>query len=156
MKLSQHALASVPLMAGVYWATGSLAYAGIAGFASVFIDLDHVGDYVLYRRGWRGVRDFFASCEEGRLTKLYLFLHAWEWPVLFFLLYASVGVPLWAVMTALGMTYHLIFDAIGNRGNLKPGFYFIVKRYRNGFEGGLLYKRPTPRQLEALRRREER
>ena len=140
-------------MAGVYFSTNSLASVAIAGLASVFIDLDHVGDYVLYRRGWRGVRDFFESCEEGRLTRLYLFLHAWEWPLLFLLLYASLGAPQWTAMIALGMAYHLAFDAVGNRHIVIPRFYFITYRLGKGFEGALLYKNPTEAQFAALKKR---
>lgn len=155
MRLSQHAVASLPLMAGVYFSTNSFASAIVAGLASVFIDLDHVSDYVLYRKGWGGVRDFFESCHEGRLTKLYLLLHAWEWPLLFLLLYMSLGAPQWTFMVALGMAYHLAFDVVGNRRIVKPRFYFITHRLGKGFEGALLYRNPTKAQLAALKRRSQ-
>ena len=60
MKLAQHCLSAIPLAAAGYAASGgSWAGAFAAGFSSVLIDLDHVTDYVLYNRGWGGVRDFF-------------------------------------------------------------------------------------------------
>jgi protein-S-isoprenylcysteine O-methyltransferase Ste14 len=96
---------------------------------------------MLCRGGWRGLGDFFCSCNEGRLNRLYLVLHAWEWVILG--LIAAVAWGSWtAAMVVLGMAWHLAFDQAGNRDIVRPGFYWITRRARVGFDAVRLYRDP--------------
>ncbi|QLA16339.1 hypothetical protein [Desulfolutivibrio sulfoxidireducens] len=142
MKASRHVLAAIPLAAVVLAAGRPLSEACLAATASVLIDLDHLGDYLLCRGGWYGLKDFFSSCNEGRLNRLYLVLHAWEWIILG--LCAALAWGFWpAGMVVLGMAWHLAFDQVGNRGIVTPGFYWITRRARVGFDAWKLYRDPA-------------
>lgn len=143
MKLWQHSLSAIPLaVAGYAAAGGSMAAAVAAGLSSVLMDLDHVSDYVLYNRGWGGVRHFFASCEEGRLDRLYLALHAFEWVVLLWVLVGTGVASRWVVGLAVGMAGHLLLDWAGNRHIVRPSFYWLWFRARHRFDGNALYLAP--------------
>ncbi len=142
MKASRHVLAAIPLAAVVLAAGRPLSEACLAAAASVLIDIDHVGDYILCRGGWYGIRDFFRSCNEGRLNRLYLLLHAWEWTILG--MAASVYWASWtAGMVTVGMVWHLAFDQMGNRSIVLPGFYWITRRACVGFDALRLYRDPS-------------
>jgi hypothetical protein len=150
MKLSGHLLAAIPLAGGIHMASGSWVAVTLAVLSSVLIDLDHVPDYVILRRGWRGIRDFFDTCNNGELTKTYLVFHAWEWPLAGVLLILS-GIGnglLWPIVLAI--SYHLVLDTLTNP--VKPGFYWITNRARAGFEFALFFQGDTCSEREALER----
>uniref|UniRef100_I2Q1H6 Membrane-bound metal-dependent hydrolase (DUF457) n=1 Tax=Desulfovibrio sp. U5L TaxID=596152 RepID=I2Q1H6_9BACT len=143
MKLSQHCLSAIPLaVAGYAAAGGSFAAAVAAGLSSVLMDLDHVGDYVLCNRGWGGIKHFFASCEEGRLEKLYLVLHSFEWVIFLWILIGTGIAAPWGVGLAVGMAGHLLLDWVGNRHLVQPSFYWLWFRAQNRFDGNVLYRVP--------------
>ncbi len=150
MKLSQHCLSALPLAGLAYAATGQAVPALVAGASSVLIDCDHVTDYVLCNRGWGGMKHFFASCEEGKLHRLFLILHAWEWQLAIWLLIAMGTAPAWMVGLGLGMAGHLVLDQIGNRHIVRPTFYWLCVRAKNRFNGNALYQVP-PGTLTAFR-----
>jgi hypothetical protein len=152
MKLSRHCISAVPLAVLAYAATGgSMAAAVMAAASSVLIDCDHVTDYVFCNRGWGGVGHFFASCEEGRLHRLFLVLHSFEWLVLLWVLIGTGIAAPWGVGLTLGMTGHLLLDWIGNRHIVRPSFYWLWFRAANRFDGNALYLVP-PGTLAAARR----
>ncbi len=132
MKGWAHAAAALPLAAAVHWAGGSLTAAGLAGAASVLVDLDHVADYVWWRGGWRGVDDFFASYHAHRVTRLLLLMHSWELLLPFWGLLALLAAPAWLWALAVGWSFHLVLDQLANPVGL--GFYFLAYRSRRGFE----------------------
>lgn len=143
MKLAQHCLSALPL-AGLAWVVtgGDVPAALVAAVASVCIDFDHVTDYVLCNRGWGGVAHFFASCEEGRLSRLYLLLHAWEWQLILWLLVVAGVAPAWLTGLAVGLTGHLVCDSLGNRRLVRPSFYWLTLRAANRFDAAKLYRVP--------------
>lgn len=152
MKLYQHCLSAIPLaVAGYAAAGGSVAAGFMAGFSSVLMDLDHVADYVIHNRGWGGVEDFFKSCEEGRLTKLYLVMHGFEWLILLWLLIGTGAAAPWGVGLAIGMSGHMLLDWLGNRHIVKPSFYWLWFRAQHNFDGNALYRVPPGMVVEAVR-----
>ena len=154
MKLAQHCLSAIPLAAAGYAASGGTwAGAFAAGFSSVLIDLDHVTDYVLYNRGWGGVQDFFKSCEEGQLDRLYLVFHSFEFVIFLWLLVGfGIAAP-WGVGLTIGISGHMLLDWFGNRHIVQPSFYWLWFRAVNGFDGNRLYRVP-PGTLATARARD--
>jgi hypothetical protein len=137
----QHCLSALPLAGLAYAATNGSGLAALAAAtASVAIDCDHVTDYLLCNRGWDGVGHFFAMCEEGKLSRLYLLLHAWEWQVVLWLLVLAGLAPAWLTGLAIGLTGHLVLDSFGNRHLVRPSFYWLWVRASNGFDGNRLYR----------------
>lgn len=107
----------------------------LAMASSVFIDLDHVMDYIAYRRGWRGVADFFQVFEAHGLEKLFFFFHAWEWVACLALAAATGAGPAWLGYLACGLGYHLLFDHCFN--GMPRYFYFFGYRLVSGFPNPL-------------------
>jgi hypothetical protein len=132
MKLAQHVAASLPLGLAVRLATGSTGYALASVLASIFIDLDHIPDYLIAKHGWHGLGDFFATCDRADINKVHLALHAWEWPILICGGWLAGLVSPWLAAIGFGFAYHLAFDQAFNRLTL-PGFYWIAYRAGKGF-----------------------
>ncbi len=152
MKLSQHCISAGPLAVAAYAATGgSFAAAFWAAVGSVLIDCDHIADYVLWNRGWGGMGHFFASCEDGRLGRLYLLLHSVEWLIFLWVLVGTGIAAPWGVGLTIGLSGHLLLDWIGNRHLVQPSFYWLWYRASNGFDGNALYRMP-PGSLAAARK----
>lgn len=123
-------MAAAPLAAAMYF-FGAPAWGTIlAAFASVLIDVDHLLDYLLHRRGWRGLSDFFGMFHARACPHSYYLLHAWEW-VLLLTLAAGLGLGDWVGYLALGLGYHLLFDQALNK--MPPDFYFLSSRARASF-----------------------
>lgn len=143
MKLAQHCISAIPLaVAGYAAAGGRWSAAFMAGLSSVLIDLDHVSDYVLCNHGWGGVDHFFKSCEEGKLHRLYLFLHSFEFVIFLWLLVGFGTAAPWGVGLTIGVSGHMILDWLGNRDIVQPSFYWLWFRAVNGFDGNRLYRVP--------------
>ena len=136
MRLTGHLAASLPLglvvgLVGKSWPAAAAAMA-----LSVLVDLDHLADYVYWRRGWRSVADFFATNRAHRVQRLLLLLHSWELiPPVAALLWLLAG-PLWATALAGAWAYHLVLDHLFNP--VAPGFYLLAVRLNHGYSRGRL------------------
>lgn len=146
MKLKNHLVAAIPLVAGVYLSTGSWTAAGLAFASSVLIDVDHLPDYVYVRRGWHGFRDFFETCHNQGLVKTSLVLHAWEWVILCGALWLAGVHPEVTLPIGLGVAYHLILDTRTNP--VIPRFYWMTCRGLHGFAFAPFFRRqPSERAI---------
>ncbi len=138
MKLTAHVAISTAAAVAVYKITG-LKMLSLSFFLSgIFIDLDHLLDYVLLSRERFSIRNFFSWYEERRWKKIYIIFHSYE--LLAGLLLAAV-LARNEVLTgiAAGCSLHLLADQIGNPGavprvRLSPWFYSLSYRYFQRFE----------------------
>jgi hypothetical protein len=131
MRAHAHALAALPLAAGILSLTGSpeLACAGAA--ASLAVDMDHIPDYMWWRGGWRGVKDFFRAYHLHQVVRMTIPLHSWELAPVWALVLHLLGWPAWGWVLALGWLWHLIWDQLTNP--VGCAFYFFTWRARRGF-----------------------
>jgi hypothetical protein len=131
MRAHAHAIAALPLAAGLLSLTGSpeLALAGAA--ASMAIDMDHVPDYLWFRGGWRGIKDFFRSFHQHQVTRTTILLHSWELAPMIVLGLQLTGWPAWGWSLALGWLWHMLWDQLTNP--VERLFYFFLWRARQGF-----------------------
>ena len=98
----------------------------------VFMDLDHLADY------WRetglnaDVSRFMNYFSSRSARKLWLFLHAWELPMLATALFlGAASPPHWMAWGLVGWFSHLMLDQRFN--HLHPLAYFMVFRFKHGF-----------------------
>ncbi len=138
MNPSKHFIASL-FVGAIVWFFARSLYAGLVClFCGIFLDLDHIIDYIA-DHGWRNLtyKNLRRACEqtarqEGELQfrKIYLIFHCAEVALMLWLLvlYAR-NVYLFA--GALGYSVHLILDYISNPVN--PHSYFITGRAINKF-----------------------
>lgn len=126
MRSTAHLLAAAPL-AGVWWSLGgSGSGAVMAALASVLVDLDHIPDYIWWRGGWRGLKDFFHSFHSHRVSRLSLLAHSWELAALAGLGLWWLGWPAWPAALWAGWLYHLAWDQAVN----PVGWQFYFFSYR--------------------------
>jgi len=143
MKLLNHTLAALPLAGAMYAATGSAPAACGAAAFSVLVDLDHLPDYIWWRRRKSSFSDFFQTNRQHQTPVLCLALHSWEFIVPGGLLLWALCGPFWAGSLSLGWLYHLIWDQITNPAG--AGFYFFFYRASRGFKRAKLPVRQPAR-----------
>lgn len=131
MKPSIHALASAGAAAVSFALTSSAETSLAIVVSGVFIDIDHVFDY-LREYGFRPRPVFFYSVFRRIVFKrLFLIFHSWELLATLWALTFLAQTPPILLGCAIGITLHLIMDQIGNQ--VFPLTYFITWRLRHGF-----------------------
>jgi hypothetical protein len=104
----------------------------IACFISgIFIDLDHVIDYVIQFGFNFKFKKFFQMCNDEIPHKVYFLFHGWE---LLILLSVTAWLSDWNPLTTgvlIGFGQHIVLDNINNRANIKS--YSLLWRWQKGF-----------------------
>jgi hypothetical protein len=137
MRVQYHIIVSLSGGVVIYFLTRSFFKAALFSFAGIFIDLDHIFDYVR-NWGWKivSLREFLIIFYTLRLKKVYVFFHSYE-------LFIVLGLLLWYFKTDWGwilflsLTIHLLMDQIYYLIAFKkssPLFYFLTYRISKGFE----------------------
>jgi len=132
MNTAAHSAASVVLAAGIYEGTSSVETAAAALFVGIFMDLDHIIDFLIFSGERFSVRRFISWCYEGRWNRLVLMLHSYELFVIYSILVYKYPNPI-LLGVLCGMGLHLILDQLGNRHLIKAftiskWFYFFTFR----------------------------
>lgn len=130
MQLHKHLIASTVISGCLYAATRSPEVAAGSFIGGVFIDADHVLDYWIQHPFRMDLAHFFATCEEYKLKKTYLFAHSFELLPLLALLVYFTGSP-WITGFALGWSQHILLDYFNNYTT--PLGYFLTYRAAKGF-----------------------
>jgi hypothetical protein len=131
MNLKSHSIASLPLAAAAYAASDSAGYSILAALVSIFIDLDHIPEYLAWRRARSSIDDFFTSNRHHSTPTVIYPMHGWESILFLGLLAAWLLGPAWALAICVGWAYHLVLDQITNP--VGGRFYFVSYRAAKGF-----------------------
>ncbi len=104
----------------------------VANFLTgVFIDIDHIVDYVAERGRDFNIIDFFKVFYEDLTQKVYVLLHSWELMVTLFMVAWLTGWNVWAVGFLIGYGVHMIMDQFSAE-TIRA--YSLIWRVRHGFE----------------------
>lgn len=125
-----------------FWITNSKGLAIASFIAGIFIDVDHFLDYYLNKGFSLDIIDFYRTCVNRKLTKIYIFFHSLELLIFFWLiaiLYPS-NLIWWGI--TIGVSQHLIFDGLVNE--LAPAGYFFAYRLIKKFDLKQFVKRREP------------
>ncbi|MFA5043121.1 MAG: hypothetical protein WC381_09225 [Kiritimatiellia bacterium] len=154
MQVSKHVVVSVIVSALVWWWLRSSVAALACFLMGVFIDLDHIVDFLYNHRRHLRLRRFFAAFEFEILENIFVFLHSWEFALVWLALLLcvpDVRRPL-ALGLFVGFVTHLALDNIFNRH--ARWAYFLLYRLRHGFAGKYYYgAREYRKRLKCARRR---
>jgi len=137
MRPSAHVAASAVISGVAYAATRSPVLSASALLSGIFLDVDHLVDFLLLSGEKLTITNAYSWHEEMRWNKIYLVLHSVEIVALVCLLAAWRRDALLAGL-ALGAGTHLALDQIFNP-RLRPDcrmsawFYFLAYRCRVGF-----------------------
>ena len=132
MSPSKHIVASG--ISSIAFAACIHSWGGTAAcfLSGIFIDLDHIIDFWIAKKRFpRQYRDLYSFCTNEKAGKLHLIFHSYELlAVLWFLCVFYKWNPVWLGLT-IGMTLHIILDAMTN--SLRPLVYFLTYRIRHDF-----------------------
>ncbi len=137
MKIRTHFYTSTLLSGGLYAATRSPQIAVSCFLSGIFIDIDHVFDFLIFSGEKFSFKNMLSWCYELRWEKVVLIFHSYEILIfLSFIMYYFPGNILMGIL--LGGGLHLVLDQIGQLyGNEKhrvsPWFYFLTFRIFSGF-----------------------
>jgi hypothetical protein len=144
MRIEHHTAISVVISGILFMVFKSTGLAVACLLSGIFIDLDHIIDY-LREHGWPfKVKKFFYVFDKKDFNQIMLLWHGWEWLILFVAAaWLSEWNP-WVTGTFIGLTQHIIFDSVFNSNRLRS--YSILWRWKQDFDFDAIfpdYKDPT-------------
>ena len=132
-------LLSAAISGGLYALSRSWELSAAAFISGVFLDVDHIPEY-LREYGWRfDVGQFFRASYDREYKKVILVFHAWEWLPLAVLAAWASGWNPWVAGFVIGWLQHMLADQLGNTPN--PWAYLITWRWRKGFDHQIAFPR---------------
>jgi len=141
MTVKTHITTSAIFAATIYYITSSLTASISAFLGGIFIDLDHLIDFLAFSGERFSIHTLFAWCDEKWEKSIFIF-HSYELHIIFALIIYRYPHPVLSGISS-GMVLHLLLDQIGNRYMLKkysirPLFYFFTFRLLKGFQKDLM------------------
>lgn len=138
MKASTHIGISTIAAVSAYKLTGSQTFSISLFLSGIFIDLDHVVDYMLLSKERFTIKNFFSWYDEHRWQRVFIVLHSYELITIFSLIACLLKNEIMIGMS-LGFLLHIMLDQIGNmtadlNDRKSPWFYFFLYRYAMSFE----------------------
>ncbi|HDZ84095.1 MAG TPA: hypothetical protein ENH45_02660, partial [Nitrospirae bacterium] len=82
MRLHHHTAISLTISGLLYMTFRSWELAAANLITGIFIDLDHIFDYLYAHGRPLKMKDFFQVCNNCQFDKIFLFLHGWAWVAL--------------------------------------------------------------------------
>ena len=133
MKPGYHIAFSTIISGLLYMVSKSWGMAAACFISGIFIDLDHVLDFlIIYGRPFSIERFFRVFYHELQFKQIYIFFHAWEWLVLLFAAAWMTRWDPWFTGILIGTSQHMILDYINNGGYLWS--YSLICRWKNNFD----------------------
>lgn len=132
MRLEHHVVISVGVSTTIWLVTKSWPMTAASLAMGIFMDGDHVVDYVREFGVRLNMKKLFEASYQRTFKRSWLVLHAWEWlPFVIAAAWGSRWNP-WVVGLALGWFQHLLADQLINTPN--PWAYSILWRWRHDFD----------------------
>jgi hypothetical protein len=130
MKPQYHVASSVLLASILYLFFKSWSMSISCVFSGIFIDLDHIYDYIREIGYPFKFRDMVQIALNNDITRWTVVLHSWE--LLFVLLIIAwyTNWNPWITGTLIGFTSHILLDTV-NQGITFQPYSFIWRRKRN-------------------------
>lgn len=142
MRARYHVAVASSMALALAAATRSLPLALGSWVAGIFMDLDHLLEYLVQKGRLPTLEDLFHASYHRGYTKAYLVLHAWELAVAGAFLVPLVSCP-WLTGAWLGFVVHLGLDQTFNRPH--PWAYWILWRAAHGFSYDATFPPRRPR-----------
>jgi hypothetical protein len=152
MRLIQHIIISTCVSALVWVVFRSFTAALACFVTGVFLDIDHLIDYAI-NYGWRiRLRHMFKVFKYEAFENLCLFLHSWEFIIIYLVLLWLVDWKPVAVGAVIGIVIHLFIDHFFNNHSRLAYFlsYRIFHRFSaKHYYGAKEYRRRLKQQRAA-------
>ncbi len=139
MRPQYHTLISIIISIPVYFLTNSFTAAFLCILAGIFVDIDHLPDYWLYRRKMVIDRKFFTQDYHVMFGRIFVILHCFEFVLVMLIIYNMTKyTPI--IGAIVGYTAHLITDSLTN--GVHPLTYFLTYRLIKKFDTKILLEAP--------------
>ncbi|MBI5666241.1 MAG: hypothetical protein HZC49_14290 [Nitrospirae bacterium] len=139
MKLEHHIALSAIISGILYAAFKSWGLSLSSLLSGIFIDTDHIIDYLVAHG--RSIRrsDFFSFFYEEKHRKITLIFHGWEWLFCLGAIAVSTEFNPWVTGLLIGYGHHITSDFLYNKANLKA--YSLIWRWKNNFDSRKIFPR---------------
>jgi len=114
VRAEHHAASSVVFSAILYAVFRSWPLTVSSFVTGVFVDVDHVVDYVAEHGARPDLKLFFRTCYDRNLKRARLVFHGWEWLILCSLGAWASGWNPWVTGATLGFGQHMLLDHLSN------------------------------------------
>ena len=139
MKLEHH-IAFSTLVSGILFLIFKSWGLSIASLtAGIFIDIDHVFDYLIEHRMRFDYKKFTNYFYREKHKKITLLFHAWEWLLFIGLVTLLTNFNPWITGLFIGYGHHIISDYFYSKASIMS--YSLIWRFRKGFNSELLFPR---------------
>jgi hypothetical protein len=132
MKPQYHATYSVLIAGILYLFCKSWSIALSCLISGVFIDLDHIYDYIREFGFPFKVKNFLHAVENHDISRVTLILHSWELLILIGIIAYFMNWNPWLTGTLIGFGHHLVLDKLNNGERIRA--YSFMWRWENNFE----------------------
>lgn len=132
MRLQHHIALSVTVAGILMGVFHSWEMAVASLLPGIFLDVDHVADFLTQSRERFTIPRFFKAAYDRKLPKVYLALHGWEWLFIFGVLVWWTGANPWMFGLYVGWAQHMIADQLVNDAHAWS--YFFLGRLLHRFD----------------------
>jgi len=127
-----HAIASITISGILFLVFRSWGLAIASLISGIFIDLDHVLDYILEHGFHIDMKKFFHFFYGEKYKRLTLIFHGWEWLLILVAASWATGWYSWVTGLMIGWMHHMFLDKIFNISTF--GSYSFLWRLKNRFD----------------------
>lgn len=139
MKPPYH-LASSALVASIlYMLFKSWSMALSCFLSGIFIDIDHIYDYLREFGLPFRVKDFIHAFYNAKINQVTLFFHSWELLFLILVIAWFTNWNPWITGILIGFGHHIVLDKLYAGDRLRN--YFFIWRWKRDFKLELLFPR---------------
>lgn len=125
MKVCHHIVVST-MVSGIFYGIFKSWELTIASFISgVFIDLDHLVDYLIENGIHFNVNDFLNFIYEEKNKKIIFLFHGWEWSIVLITVDWITNWNPWITGVLIGYGHHIFLDALFNTNWPLLGYSFL-------------------------------
>ncbi|MEW6009522.1 MAG: hypothetical protein AB1629_07815 [Candidatus Omnitrophota bacterium] len=139
MRPVSHVVISVGTAAFIYSWFSSLWAALICFLSGILFDIDHIPEYLFFRKGKIGLKDFYYSNLANEKERIYVILHSFELIIFLWTVISVFRLNLFWIVITLSFSVHLIFDSFFNPV-VTIYTYFLSYRIVKGFRAHHLFK----------------
>jgi hypothetical protein len=113
-----------------WWLTKNSWLGLLGGFINFFMDLDHLLEYLWWKKGGFSFREFLTGEHFDNKGKILVIFHGWEYVFISLIIFFVSGGRFWLVL-ALSLGSHLTFDQLSWPNH--PLAYFLIYRLKKEF-----------------------
>ncbi len=137
MKLKHHIAVSTLTFAILFAIFRSWGLALASFFFGIFIDLDHLIDYLIDRNFH--LKEFFTYFYREKHKKIRLLFHGWEWLLCLGISAVVTDFNPWITGALIGYGIHIVSDYFYSKANIRS--YSLLWRWINKFNSALIFPR---------------